>query len=380
MPGRGQSVNFLANIPSLRTVSLIPSIHQVSTGWLRLLSISGMVLVAALLSVLSITPKLVPWRDHPLYMETSKVPAMVEQLANPGGWDRAHLAEPGFDGIQSIRWRLLPPVAGNALHLSPGVYLTMPWLGLLVLLGMVIHYALLRGATTPEALSLGILVGTSSAFFSSSCAIGYFDPFYLIAIVAACYSPSTPVFLGACLLGPWVDEKFLLMLPLCSVVRWTWKPGFASVRQAALAISPYCLIRLVALYFGDGSVSRQIGIQSAVFFDYARAPPEAWWYGFRAGWIVIVAGLWTAARALDDRGRLLLFSSLIAAVASVTFLAWDTTRSIAMLVPLMLLGPQPHQVKRALPWLAVLNLILPAAYVWCGHPVTVPLKSVLKYF
>ncbi|MES1167826.1 MAG: hypothetical protein ABUL61_01515, partial [Oleiharenicola lentus] len=240
-----------------------------------------------------------------------------------------------------------------------------------------IHYALRFGATPWGSGAVGVLVGTSSAFFSASCAVGYFDPLYLIALVVVCCSPSHLAVLGACLLGPWVDEKFLFMLPACCAARWTWQPDRRWIWRVVAGISPYCLVRLAALTQGDDSLRQQIAMQAAAFAGYAPALPAGWWYGFRAGWVLILGGIWLVCRTLDRRLATFLVVGLLAAVGSVSFLAWDTTRSIAMLLPFLVLGVQAKWAGRLLVVLAVINLLLPAAYVWCGAPVTVPLTSIL---
>ena len=347
-------------------------------GWKRALLLAGATLLAVALSVLAITPKLVPWREHPLVYETTKVEPMTAQLVDPTGWEKIYLTQADFNGIQAIRWRLLPPVLGNVLGMSPHVYFTQPWLGLLVLVALSMHYALGRDATWLESLGLGVLIGTSSAFFSASCAVGYFDPLYIIPLLVVCYTPSPVLLLAACLAGPWVDEKFLFMLPACGLVRWSWKPETRWIWYAVAGIAPYCLMRVVALAMGDSSFSRQISMQGAMFWNYAPALPAGWWYGFRTGWVLILAGLWFTTRRLEPRLRWLLPAALVAAIGSISFFAWDTTRSIAMLLPLMLLGLQSGPWRKIVPGLALLNLFLPAAYVWCGMPVTVQLKSILS--
>lgn len=342
----------------------------------HLVLVLGATLVAVVLSFLAITPKLVPWRDNGLVYETTKVEPMTAQLADPVGWEKQYRDNPEFNGIQTIRWRMLPPVLGHALGLDPHVYFTLPWAGVILLVGLAIHYALARGTTPAGALAIGVLAGTSSACFSATCAVGYFDPFYLIPLLVACYTPSTVLLAAACFVGPWVDEKFLFMLPACCAVRWTWRPDRRWFLATA-AIAPYCLLRLAALIQGDSSLSRQVDMQGAVFWNYAPALPEGWWYGFRVGWVLFFAGLWQVWRTQPPVVRGWLLTSLVVAVGPVSFLAWDTTRSIAMLLPLLLLGSPAPVTSRWLPWLALANLLLPAAYVWCGQPVTVPLTSIL---
>lgn len=329
------------------------------------------------LSVLSIAPKLFPWRDYPLVFETTKVEPMTAQLHDPGNWEEAWRDHPEFSGIQSIRWRLLPPVLGHALHLSPGLYFTLPWLALPWLIALVGHYALRLGATAAQAWGACLLTGTSSVFFSATCAKGYFDVGYLLLLLPVAFSPSRPVVLAACLAGPWIDEKFLFMLPSCLALRWAWEDFDRTwLVTAAAGIAPYCLIRLAALLVGqDDSFARQLTMQATMFPHYAPALPEGWWYGFRLGWVLIGGGLWWSSRQLSARLRVALWLSFLGSVAAISFLAWDTTRSIAMVFPFLLIGLKEPKIARFALALGLLNLLLPAAYVWCGEPVTVPLPS-----
>lgn len=343
----------------------------------HLLLVLGLAVIALAASVLRITPKLVPWHDHPFYYETIKVEPMLEQFQDPAGWDRPHRNEPDFSAIQTLRWRLLPPVFGRLLRLSPHAYLTLPWIGAAWLVVLAIHYALKAGASPAAAAGIGILAGTSSAFFSSTTAVGYFDSFYVVFLVLFTCSPWNLMVLLACFAGPWIDEKFLFMLPACAAARWCLHPGRGWLGPALLGLAPYCIIRLAALRAGDDSFARQLAMQGAVFRTYAPALPEGWWYGFRAGWVLIGIAVWHVSARLAGTARAFFILSLAAAVAAVSFLAWDTTRSIAMLAPFLVLAAGKSLDSRFVVGLAALNLLLPAAYVWCGVPITVPLTSIL---
>ena len=47
-----------------------------------------------------------------------------------------------------------------------------------------------------------------------------------------------------------------------------------------------------------------------------------------------------------------------------------------MLFPFFLVGAAQPRFERSLVWLAVLNILLPAAYLCCADPVRVPLTSI----
>jgi len=342
----------------------------------RLLLLGGLTLLAMGLSVLAITPRVVFWKDYAeMTFETARVPSLTAQLADPIHWDQAYLTNPLF-GDNALRWRLLPPVIGHALHLSPRVYLGLPWVGLFFLVGTSLHYLQRRGVGPLGLLAAGVLIGSSAVFFGSSTSIGYFDCLYLLALVVFCFSPSPLAAVIACLLGPWCDEKFLLMLPACGLLRWSWQPGWRWVGGAALGVLLYCAARLSALAGGDSSLRLQLAMQSKVFSHYASSLPLGWWHGFRLGWILVAAGIWLAWRQLPRNLGLVLLASLLAALVAISFLAWDTTRSIAMLFPFFLVGAAEPRLRRVLVWLAVLNPLLPAAYLCCANPVRVPLTSI----
>ena len=76
-------------------------------------------------------------------------------------------------------------------------------------------------------------------------------------------------------------------------------------------------------------------MQAAMFPHYAPALPKGWWFGFRAGWVAVAVGGYAVFRLLDRRNRALFVAALLGAVGALSFLAWDTTRTIAMLLPLL---------------------------------------------
>lgn len=342
------------------------------------LTLAGLTVLAIGLSLLAISPRVIFWKHYSeITFETARVESLLAQLHDPGGWDRAYLANPFF-GDNALRWRLLPPVIGHALHLPPTIYLGLPWAGLFVLVGTCLHYLRLRHVSNLGLLAAGVLIGTSSAFFGSSTSLGYFDCLYLQALVVFTFSPSPLLAVGACLLGPWCDEKFLLMLPACGAMRWSQQPSWRWVGGCAVGVLIYCGARLAALAGGESSLALQLAMQSKVFFNYCYSLPLGWWYGFRLGWVFIAAGIGLVWLRLPQATANLMLIALLAAVAVISFLAWDTTRSVAMLLPFFLVGASEPSLQRGMIGLAAINPLLPAAYLCCADPVTVPLTSFLR--
>ena len=64
-----------------------------------------------------------------------------------------------------------------------------------------------------------LLFATLPWFFVSSGWLGYFDSWYVLGLVAAAFVPSRWVLGAVAVLTPWVDERFLLALPVILLIR-----------------------------------------------------------------------------------------------------------------------------------------------------------------
>ena len=98
------------------------------------------------------------------------------------------------------------------------------------------------------------------------------------------FSPSTVAVCAAGLLGPWVDERFLLILPAVACLRWRLRPSRGWVLALSLSLAPYLLVRLAALLNGDPSVSSHLALLGPALARYVSFVPVGWWFGWRAAW------------------------------------------------------------------------------------------------
>jgi len=302
-----------------------------------------------------------------------RVPALQAQLAAPLGGDPAAAPLPN-----ALRWRLLPPALGHALGLSPAACFAGATLAAAALLVVVAYFLLDAGLTLAGAAAATGLVATSSAFFVSTGWVGQFDALYLIALVVFVFARGTIAPAVACALAPWCDERFLLLLPACALLRYRRTGGLAWLPGTLVALAPYLLARLVALGLGDGTVARQWAIQQQALGDYWPRITAGWWMGFRAAWPLVLAGL-VLPLAGPRRARTLHAAALAAGLAAVVVLAWDLSRSIAVLLPWFLHGTiavaalAPRRVPALLAGLVLLNLLLPATHV--VGPVQAPIAA-----
>jgi hypothetical protein len=280
------------------------------------------------------------------------------------------LADPATNSVDSaLRWRLLMPTLGHVLHLNAVSYLSLPYAGIAALLFAVGWYA--RGLRGRWVVAIA-LVATSSAFTIATCWIGQMDAFYLLALVVFTFTPSAPLAALCCAAGPWIDERFLLILPFYALVRYARGDSIRRLTTILLPVLGYVAIRLAVTVLdpSESSVRDQLSLQLPALAKYSPHILAGWWWGFRAGWIVVVAGGIAALRLFPSlRGRLLLGGAVAIGLAAIVLLAWDTTRSIAVLVPLIVIGsasrlPYSTVLTNGIAAVAVVaNFLLPAGYV-----------------
>jgi len=342
------------------------------------LKLLGAVVLAATLSLLRYAPAVTILNpDIGFGYAVARVPALTRQLADPAGWE-SQPNEP-----VALRWRLLPPTFGHLLRMRPASYFALPWLGATILLLLIVACTYRETRSVGWSALTGALACTSSWFFISTGWLGQFDVFYLIGLMVVVFTPPPFAVWAACTLAPWCDERFLLILPACLVLRWARSQPAARRRAllaAAAGIAPYVLLRLWAAAQGDASIGRQLGGQESELHAYLRNLPDGWWMGFRTGWMLIGLGVAGAAAVLPRPGRLLLILSLLGGLGAIALLAWDISRSIAVLLPFLVHGAivlrqrWPRAGWRVLAAAAALNIVLPASHVVETH--RIPIRSV----
>lgn len=327
-------------------------------AWLHRLSapVYGVVAVggALLLSLLFFAPKFQLWDLAGDHYEAARARSFLAQVEQP--W--RHDIEP------AMHWRLLPPIVARSLGLHGRAALILPWLGIGVLLGTCTCLLRRSGLTRPAALYATALVATSSAVLVPTGWLGLNDAWVWAALAGVTLGRGLGSLALLTLLAPWVDERFVIGLPLALAVRL----DLAGARQgrgpalaaAGLALLPYCALRLflgsrLGWDAGDGFALGSLAA-SVAWLPFA---PLGWWMAWRAGWITL--GLGARGWRL---GLLALGTLLVMAV-----LAVDLSRSAAILLPLALAGflrlvtADPVRGEPRLAGLLALNLLLPAAHV-----------------
>jgi hypothetical protein len=288
-------------------------------------------------------------------------------------WDRAHTfllqCEMPFrrDIEPAMFWRLLLPMVCHAAGLTGRAALLVPFAGVLALSVYVV--ALLRRRLADARFVFGgsLMFATTSGVLVPLHWFGVGDAWVWLGQLAVAFGTAPWAIPLACLLAPWVDERFIIGLPLALVVRSAERgerPTWRGLMTPGLWLIPYAAIRL-AFSFNplvakatETFLVHQISWQTAVILPWA---PIGWWMGLRAAWVPAIFAI--------NRQRWILGGTAAATAAISLMLAADISRSIAILAPLSLLGlilfarQRPDLAPRGALWVGIANLFIPAAHI-----------------
>ncbi len=296
---------------------------------------------------------------------------MQTYLPGTFGWDRAHSfllqCESPFrrDVEVSVLWRQLPPLVCNLLGLRGWAAFTVPWAGAIFATFYVAHLASRRLSDPRFVLGTTILFATTAAVLVPVGWLGMNDGWIWIGLLGVAFAESQWAVIAACLFCPWVDERFIIGLPLALAVRFSDAPERFHWRTFAplLGLLPYTVLRLTISHYdstGDRSLDFLKGAFRAVALTAPWAP-IAWWMGLRVAWLPIY-------NAVRSRPWLLGGGALTTLLVCL-FVATDMSRSTAILSPLLLLGvfqfaaSRPDLAPRTLLTVGIANLLIPAAHV-----------------
>lgn len=299
-------------------------------------------------------------------IEVRRGVAVLAQIENPG-------APPADELHRAIQWRLLFPLIGRALHLPPVLFFGLAHLGAALALAWMITLLRRAGLAWKETGLVAIILGAASWFFTSTGWLGYFDSWLALALLVAAFAERRWLVWLACVIAPWIDERFVAAAPLVLLCRWLHRPAEVTVRRDALVpaaiLAAFLAVRLglLAPRSGEGAT---VGSYLAVR-DYLDAPLSRLalgvWEGLRAGWAfvaVAIALLWSRP------GHALALAAAAVVLAALGFAtAQDYSRSITMLLPVAMLGAllaaaaRPAWLPPTLRVAAVVALLVPAHHV-----------------
>ena len=345
--------------------------------WLGQLPIATFASLAAavslFLSLLTLTPRLFILLGDP--------------MAGTFEWDRGMLfiaqVQDPFHAIvePALRWRIAPALLGHVLHLSGYASLIVPWLGLIMALVYATILSEARLQDRLDAMLLVTLLGTLASVQSITMAHGINDGWLLLTMLITAFSQNRWLRLVAAFFGPWVDERYLLSLPVNAACRLIFPStpschtNWKTLGLEMAGILPYLVIRVGAtLIVGDHTSSSFILQALGLTPLYLPNAPLGWWFGQRAGWVLVVFAYLAAWRVSGRGAGQWLLLATIAGFGSITLLAADLTRSTNFFFALTCAGAfashhvigAAHRTKLLLS-LTALNHVLPFAmmtYIW----------------
>ncbi len=297
-------------------------------------------------------------------LEVRRGVAVLAQVENPG----APLAD---ELHRAIQWRLFFPLLGRGLGLPPPLLFGLAHVGALLVLAWLAAALRRDGNNWADTACALIALGAASWFFTATGWLGYFDSWLALALLLAAFAERRWIVWLACLLAPWIDERFVAAAPLALLCRWLRRGETFDLRRdlgvPAALLAAFVAVRLgvLASRSAEGAtVSGYLGSR-----DYLAAPPPrialGVWNGLRGAWVLVLVAV-IAARATRTRAPALAFAAFATAAVGLAT-AQDYSRAMTMLLPVAVLGAlRLREVAwgaTALHLAAALALVVPAHHV-----------------
>ncbi|MDE3083930.1 MAG: hypothetical protein KGJ37_01760 [Verrucomicrobiota bacterium] len=174
-----------------------------------MMRLAGIALLAALFSLFRFSPNFSRWSalGTPFLLpEVARANDALRQLGHP-------LVHIDSYTNRVLQWRLFFPLLGHALHLPPKIYLALPHVGCLAVLVFIVGLTRKHGFGWLESFAAAALLATCSWFFVSAGLLGFFDSWYVLGLLLLVFSEDVRWAASAVLIAPWIDERFVIMLP-----------------------------------------------------------------------------------------------------------------------------------------------------------------------
>ncbi len=335
-------------------------------GWRGPLAIAA---IAAAVTLFFFTPRFAIWSGLGvptawMYPEVNRAMATLNQVDEPFGEIR------GASNMV-IQWRLFFPLLAHVLRIPDGVYLALPHLGCLLVLGFAARLLRDREWARREAVAAAVVIGSTSWFFVSTGWLAYFDSWCVLGMLLVAFARRRGWVVAAMLVSPWVDERFVFALPISLLVRGEYfrqdlKTWLKDAVTCGAALLPWLAIRAGIWWSANDAMTGRY-VQSLWERRerlYQRSHLEGAWHGLRWGWVFAIAGV------LAARQRWALGAGAALTLGIVFALADDLSRSTAVLMPVVLLGIVGRDRQQHIDLssgrvmlLAALNLVFPAKHI-----------------
>jgi len=275
---------------------------------------------------------------------------------------------------RAMRWRLLPPAICHYLGLSGKTPLLLPWIGWLLMVLYISRIFQKQIRNHYNAYLSTALIATASVSLVSVHWFGMNDSWVWLALLTVAFSPKLYLLIMAALLAPWVDERFILGLPVALCTTYLQNQDIKDLFRKALwiaaCLAPYICLRLWAMFCWEADPSNDhLVYHIKIFTTWASHAPLGWWMGWRLCWLFIIYVLFQSFQKYQF--RVAVFHSNITLYTLLLFLilAIDVSRSTGILIPFAILGlilfdQRSEAVStKALALILAAQLLIPSAHV-----------------
>jgi len=305
-------------------------------------------------------------------IEVRRGASVLYQVAHPG----AAIPDPLHAALQ---WRLLFPVLAGLLGLPSWALFGLSTAGVWLVLFYVASLLRQGGAGWGMTAGLVLCLGAADWLFVSTGWLGYYDSWLVLGLLAVAFARWRWAAWLACIWAPWVDERFVLGLPvalLCREIHRRRSGGSAAqtdwVRDHVVPTSLAALFAVVRLWVLPATAAEATAGGYWAHLNLSETPwfVMVWggWEGLRLGWLVLGAGLTSVAKGAKI-WALALAGAAAATIAIGLATAQDFSRSMMLVFPAAVLGgralaeARPAWLARALAVGTVAALLLPAHHV-----------------
>ncbi len=347
------------------------SVVQIDSSRSRKLVVSLLIAVAAcILASLFFAPRYKLWVSFNL-PEVDRYYDTLRQLENPFENTPNHVSRVN-------QWRLFFPFVGNLAGLSEWQFTTIPFLGCIATLFYIARLCQRVAMPVRDCLLVTTLLAMSPWYFVSTGWLAYFDSWVVFFMLVAAFSQNRIAVVIACLIAPWIDERFVLALPVLLVVRATWNDKIKAESGAmktmipliGIATSVYLVIRFIALATGTDPVAHTYAsehlamIQSVPITNFLLGV----WFGHRVTWLFCIGFLVYGYKNFSRVTFALYSLVILLTTVGALVIAGDMHRSLEMLSPVCLAGALlsrellQARFTYALAAAVVLSALLPARH------------------
>jgi len=321
------------------------------------------------------------------WIEVRRAASLLAQLSHPF----APIADPMH---RILQWRLLFPLLGHGLHLPGSLLLALPFVGCLAVIATIIGLARQEGCSAWTAWCGATILSATGWFFVSTGWLGYFDSWLALSLLAVSHARSKSIVWTACLLAPWIDERFIIALPLALSVRLLRAPspagdanplsGCAALKQAGVPIilaGLYAIVRIaLAGHGGSQGILEYLSAQQTLQIGLGRHLLGLW-ESLRVAWVFVFAGIFVLLRPATLQSKAGWGALFFITALTGLLIANDLSRSMIVLLPLAAEGllRLPTLLARpgkAMAALLVIGLLVPAQHVVTNF--TMPIATLPK--